>query len=331
MKVMFLYQDENMPSSRIRISNLLPELREEGILPYAVQYPKNFPEKIPLFKKMKHVDVVYLQKKLLTPLEASLLRKCARTFVFDFDDAIYFRDDLHDSIESWARQIKFRYLVKRADLVVAGNRILSEYAARINRHVVTIPSAVKTRDIPLKNHEGPHKKSIIGWIGGKGNLHHLEMLSPIFRKLAHDYRIQLHIVCNDTIRIPGVEIHSIPWKLETEGEEVALFDIGVMPLPQNKWTEGKCGFKALQYMAAAVPPVVSDVGVNRDIVEHGKEGFVVSSVDGFYEAIKALIDNKSMRREIGWNARKKAEKSFSVEVVGKKLAGVLRSLQFQRK
>lgn len=328
---MFLYQDENMPSSRIRVSNLLPELREAGIDPFAVRYPKYFSEKIALFTRMKHFDVVYLQKKLLTPPEAYLFSRYAKTFVFDFDDAIYFRDDSHDSLESLTRQIKFRYLTKRADLVIAGNRILSEYASQINKNVAIIPSSVKTRDIPLKNHGETQKKVIIGWIGGKGNLHHLKMLSPVLQKLTQDCQIQLHIVCNDTIRIPGVEIRYIPWGLETEGEEVALFDIGVMPLPRNKWTEGKCGFKALQYMAAAVPPVLSDVGVNRDIVEHGKEGFVVASLDGFYEAIKVLIDNKDLRSEIGWNARRKAENFFSVEVVGKKLAGVLKSLRFQKK
>jgi len=327
MRVLFLYQDENLPSSRIRISNLLPELQKEGIHSCAVRYPRKISEKIMLFTKMKHVDVVYLQKKLLSPLEAILMRWFAKILVFDFDDAIYFRDDSHASFESKARQIKFSYLVKRADLIVAGNRILSEYAARINRSVAIIPSAIKTCDIPLKNHGGPHEKIIIGWIGGKGNLHHLKMLSPIFQKLAHDHRIQLNIVCNDTIQIPGIEIHYIPWNLESEGTEVALFDIGVMPLPHNKWTEGKCGFKALQYMAAAVPPVVSDVGINRDIVENGKEGFVVASVDGFYEAIKTLIENKDLRREMGWNARKKAANLFSVEVTGKKLADVLKTLQ----
>jgi len=103
--------------------------------------------------------------------------------------------------------------------------------------------------------------------------------------------------------------------------------LGLMPLPNNKHSEGKCGYKALQYMAAAVPPVVSDVGINRDIVENGKEGFVVASVDGFYEAIKTLIDNKDLRREMGWNARKKAVKLFSVEVAGKKLADVLKTLK----
>lgn len=112
------------------------------------------------------------------------------------------------------------------------------------------------------------------------------------------------------ISIPGVDIQFIPWKLEAQERGIAFFDIGIMPLPDNKWTEGKCGYKALQYMAAAVPPVCSDVGINKEIIEDGKEGFVVSSHADFYKALCDLITNKGLRKEMGYNARVKAEKFF---------------------
>lgn len=125
-------------------------------------------------------------------------------------------------------------------------------------------------------------------------------------------------------------INFIPWKLETQEWEIAQFDIGVMPLPDNKWTQGKCGYKALQYMAAAVPPVVMDVGANRDIVEHGKEGLVVSSIADFHKAMETLITNKGMRREMGLNARLRVENTFSVHVIAKQLADFLKGLKTQK-
>lgn len=167
---------------------------------------------------------------------------------------------------------------------------------------------------------------VIGWIGSKGNLHHLKMLSSVFQRLSMNYKIQLNIISNDTISIPGLKTKYIPWLLETQEREIASLDIGIMPLPNNKWTEGKCGYKALQYMAAAVPPVCSDVWCNSEIIEDSKEGFVVSSYEGFYDALCKLIKNKELRMRMGNNARIKAEKYFSIQVIAKRLADFLNGL-----
>ncbi|MEW5805075.1 MAG: glycosyltransferase family 4 protein, partial [bacterium] len=301
-----------------------------GIDPVAVRYPKTIPEKVKIFRQLGHFDIVYLQKKLLTPLEARLFRQYAKQLVFDFDDAIYYHDDRHAHAESRTRSLKFQYLVRSVDLVVAGNRILADYAGQFNQNVTVVPSAVETRHIPQKccqNDAGTSNPAtvIIGWVGGKGNLHHLEMLSPVFQALARIHGIQVIVVCDAGIDIPGVTVRHIPWTLEIQDQEVARFDIGVMPLPDNKWTQGKCGYKILQYMAASVPAVCSDVGSNRDIVEHGREGFVVSSPDEFYQALNTLVTDAGLRREMGANARRKVEEHFSIPAVGKKLADELSS------
>ena len=125
------------------------------------------------------------------------------------------------------------------------------------------------------------------------------------------------------MEIPGVDVRFIPWSLETQDMEISRFDIGVMPLPKTRHSEGKCGYKALQYMAASVPPVVSDVGVNGEIVENGKEGLVVSEINGFYGALKSLAAAHEFRKELGLNARKRTERCYSIPVVAKKLAGIL--------
>ncbi len=123
----------------------------------------------------------------------------------------------------------------------------------------------------------------------------------------------------------GVDVKFIPWRLDTQEAEIARFDIGIMPLPKTKWAEGKCGYKALQYMAQAVPPVVSDVGINSEIVEHGKEGFVARDLEDFYKYLKLLIENKELRRQMGLSARQKVERYYSVKVVSEMLADVLMS------
>jgi glycosyltransferase involved in cell wall biosynthesis len=276
-----------------------------------------------LLRELGKFDIVYLQKKLLSPFEVKLLRSFSGQLIFDFDDAIYYRDDSHASFESRSRLLKFRSIVKAADLVIAGNRVLADYAGGFNKNVAVLPSSVETRGVPVKDHTNGNGEVVIGWIGGKGNLRHLAMLSETFQKLARSSRIRIKVICSDTIQIPGVEVDFMPWSITTQEREIALFDIGVMPLPANKWSEGKCGYKALQYMAAGVPPVVSDVGINREIVGHGKEGLVVSNPESFYTAILSLVNSRDQRIELGRNARKKAETYYSVEVIGKNLAGLL--------
>jgi len=324
-RILFIIQDQNLPSSRVRVLNLLPELRQQGIRAETVEYPKKNLEKIRMLRRCRQYDMVYLQKKLPSPLETIILRNRSKKLIFDFDDAIYYRDDSNESLDSKTRLIKFKHIVKKADLIVAGNRILADYASQFNKNITIIPSTVETRGIPTKKYEGSDETMVIGWVGGGGNLYHLKELTSVFQMLAKEFKIQVRIISSAKMDIPSVDVHFIPWKLETQEKEIALFDIGVMPLPDNKFSAGKCGYKALQYMASAVPPVVSDVGVNKDIVGNGREGFVAPAMADFYHLLKLMIKNKEMRMKMGYSARQKVEKYFSVSVAGKMLADVLRN------
>ena len=323
-RVLFLIQDEKMPSSRVRVLNLLPELEKEGIHGHVMTYPRKIGGKLRLMRKCMQFDITFLQKKLPSPLDVILMRRFSRKLVFDFDDAIYYRHDAQAVLESSTRHQKFKFLVKRVDLVIAGNRVLSDYSGQLNKNIVIVPSAVETRNIPVKDYSLTSEKVVIGWVGGGVNLHHLKELSPVFQRLSKEYPVELRVLSDRAIDIPAVDVKFIPWRLDIQEREIALFDIGVMPLPLNRHSEGKCGYKALQYMAAAVPPVVSDVGVNSDIVGHGNEGLVAKTNDEFYEALKLLIENRSLRQEMGIKARRKVESLYSVKVVGKQLADVLK-------
>jgi len=329
-KVLFLFKDADDPGTRIRIFNLLPELKQAGYDTVCLPYPHDVLHKLRFSRNCQAYDVVVVRRKLFSLAETLLLRTYARRLVFDFDDAIYYRSDLNarNELDSMSRMMKFQQLVRRADLVIAGNSILAEYARQFNARVHILPSPVETRGIPIKNHSVPSDRTVIGWVGGAYNLHHLKLLTPILQKLAAHHNIQVRIICSDGILIPSVDVRFIPWKLETQEAEIAAFDIGVMPLPDNRSTRGKCGYKALQYMAAEVPPVVSDVGINREIVEDGREGYVLKNIDDFLGVLQMLIENKALRQKLGERARKKVENQYSVHAVGKQLADLLRFDQY---
>lgn len=322
MNVLFLIQDANLPSSRIRIQNLVPELEGRGIKCVVRCYPKKLREKIALFKTAASYDAVYLQKKLPTFLEFYLLRRAARKLIFDFDDAIYCRHDSKTNQRSLTRRFRFQRVVRHADLVVAGNAFLAKAAQNYtSARVVIIPSGVETRQIPLKKHEqNKESKTVIGWVGTAGNFTQLAIALPSIVRLAEETPIELRVISNQPPDFGFKPVRFIPWSLVTQAEEIAHFDIGIMPLPSTEFSAGKCGYKALQYMAAGVPPVVSDVGGNSQIITNGIHGLVVAQPDLFYNALKSLIQNQKLRKELGLNARERVESLFSIHVVGKMLA-----------
>ena len=145
-------------------------------------------------------------------------------------------------------------------------------------------------------------------------------------RIAEETRIELCVISNQPPEFEFKLMRFIPWSLETQAEEIARFDIGIMPLPATEFSAGKCGYKALQYMAAGVPPVVSDVGGNSQIITDGIHGLIVAHPDFFYDALKSLIQKPSLRTELGRNARERVESLFSIHVIGKKLAAELLAL-----
>jgi glycosyltransferase involved in cell wall biosynthesis len=307
-----------MPSSRVRVLNLLPYLK--GLEFKVAPYPQNIWERFKLFKSLRSFDLVFLQKKMPTVFEAFLLRKCSKKLIFDFDDAIYVR---HDGKESFTRKARFESIAKRSDLIIAGNRILAEEARKYNKNVAILPSAVRVSNIPIKNYEFKNDRLIIGWIGTAINLPHLKLVEPVLIKLSEEFPIELRIISSKSIEMKGIHVTFINWSLETQEEEISKFDVGIMPLPNDLYTKGKCGYKALQYMACCIPPVVSDVGVNSEIVRHGIDGFVAKDEGDFYLYLKLLLKNENLRREMGLNARKRAEENYSIEVISKRLLELL--------
>lgn len=321
--ILFIIQNPELPSSRVRVLNLLPELEKQGFRSTVRAYPPGSLERLKIIREASKHDLVILQKKLLSPFFFTLLRRASQHLAFDFDDAIYYRHDSSETMASPSRMRKFLMTVKRADLVIAGNEILSDFAGQFSDQVVIVPSAIETRNVPVKDHSTETGKTVIGWVGGRNNLIHLDLISPALKGLAGKYPIELRILSSQTLEIPGVETRFIPWELETQALEIADFDIGIMPLPDNIHTRGKCGYKALQYMAAGVPPVVSDVGVNAMIVKHDHEGLVVPTLDGFSEALESLVLDPHLRENMGVKSRDKANNEYSLHVVGRKYADIL--------
>lgn len=271
------------------------------------------------------VAYVYREAALLGPAWLERLHVRRRPLIFDFDDAIYLRTA--SEVNAWAARLKFPAKVAatchRATRVIVGNDTLAEFARAHARDVSVIPSTV---DIDVYTLAGPapaRPRPIVGWTGSQTTLTHLRTLGPALARLRREVDYELRVI-GGTVSLDGVETTCLPWRAETEVEDLRPFDVGIMPLPDDEWSRGKCGMKAIQYMALGIPPVVSPVGFNRRLVINDVNGLHAGSGDEWVDALGRLLRDVSLRRRLGAAARQTVETTYSAQVQVPRVAAVLR-------
>ncbi|MBM3522556.1 MAG: glycosyltransferase family 4 protein [Alphaproteobacteria bacterium] len=275
------------------------------------------------------VDTVWLEGEVFpwAPewLERTLLRD-ARRLVVDYDDPIFLRYEHADSgVMRAAFERKIAAIMRRADVVVAGNDVLAEHARSVGaREVVRIPTVVDVRRFAPPAPRAPDGPPVIGWIGTPQTRKYFEAVAPVLRALAAAGRARIRVVGGGDR--PGLDpsFASLSWSEDTEVAAITGFDIGIMPLPDDRWARGKSGFKLIQYMAAGKPVVASPVGANRDLVEDGRTGLFATSGPDWTAALVRLLDDAALRASMGVAARAKAQSLFDVRVVVPNLVNALR-------
>jgi glycosyltransferase involved in cell wall biosynthesis len=338
------------PSTRYRVDQYLPFLRANGVdadvlrfvgsrhffqtmyqpgrVVYKMAYTlSRMVARVAHALKSKNYDVVVVQRESMPygpPLIERLIVRMGTPLVYDFDDAIYLRRS--SSANRWAAALKKPQktgeIIALSNRVIAGNRILAQYARRHNGQVTVIPTVIDTDRYSIRP---KHDTSIltIGWVGTANNLEYLHPLREPLARLAERFQLRILIVGGE-LDLPGVPIECKPWHLENEVSDLHLFDIGIMPLADNEWTRGKCGFKALQYMAVGIPAVVAPVGVNADIIQNGQNGFLASTLDQWEDYLSALLRSAELRERIGMAGRRTVEQEYALHIHAPRLLTVLR-------
>jgi glycosyltransferase involved in cell wall biosynthesis len=247
---------------------------------------------------------------------ANILKK---KIIYDFDDAIWLTDRQRESI--FFKTIKWRSKVKGiakwSHKISCGNLYLCDYAYRYNHNVFLNPTTI---DTDLLHNPALYQKKltkdndiIIGWTGSHSTLPYLEIIKEVLQRIENDFPTVNFMIIAD--RKPDLGLKRMlfcPWSRENEIEDLMKFDIGIMPLTDDLWAEGKCGFKALQYMALEIPAVVSAVGVNTTIVDNGVNGLLAFSLDEWYGALAKLVGDEKLRVELGKQGREKVIRNYSV-------------------
>ncbi len=271
-------------------------------------------------KRFKDFDIIFIQREASffgTSYFEKLAYNSGKKVIFDFDDAIWLADTSPGNKKwEWVKDTsKFENNVAYAHIVIAGNSYLGDKAKVHTKNAVQIiPTTVDTNfhipKLELRNKE----KVCIGWSGSVSTIKHFEEIVPVLKELNKKYpgKLQFKIIGDENYHNKELNIKGIPWSIKTEVDELNSFDIGIMPLPNDEWTKGKCGLKALTYMACGVPVVMSSVGVNCEIGENDA-ALLVNTKEEWISALEKLINNKTFREELGKRGRKVVEEKYSVE------------------
>ncbi len=319
MKILAIHPGADLPSARIRVVQMAPYLARLDARVQCVKYPKKLRERRDVVRSMRAADIVFMHYRLPTLLDAVLWRGCKTPIVFDFDDAILYRQTpKNGSFESSTRSSRFARILRRADAFSCGNRYLESLIGHTTKPIHITPTPVPL-DVPQRGPGSPTGPVRIGWIGGRGNLDSLEKLSGSLARLSNEHEIELAVIADAVPEFEGVKVVGVPWSNDTQEQELAKLDIGLMPLEDNPWNRGKCAYKLLQYMAAGVAVIGSPVGMNQDLIRNSENGMLAHGREDWYLSLKRLIQNVELRDRLGRAGRETVEREYGYETVARGL------------
>jgi glycosyltransferase involved in cell wall biosynthesis len=345
MKVLFLvpYPQGKAPSQRFRFEQYFDVLEEQGFdykiesfldestwkILYQPGYGlrkvwgiiKGFLRRILMLATLHRYSFVFIHREaspIGPPVFEWLISKVwNKKIIYDFDDAIWIPNtsEVNKIVAKLKWHAKVKDICTWSYKVSCGNDYLKKYALQFSKHVIYNPTTLDTNNLhnPSLHTKQSNKRPVVGWTGTHSTLIYLEPLIPVLQELEKEYDFEFCVIADKNPALPLRSFHFVPWSKETEIKDLLRFDIGLMPLVDDKWANGKCGFKALQYMALGMPALVSPVGVNTQIVDHGENGYVCSTKEEWKLYIKEMIQDEVLRNDLGFSARKRIVENYSVQ------------------
>jgi glycosyltransferase involved in cell wall biosynthesis len=282
-------------------------------------------------------DVILIYREMFpigpAVVERLLAMRRRPPVVFDFDDAIFLSNvsAANRLVRALKAPGKVASIIRHSDHVIAGNEYLAAYARRFNPAVTVIPTCVDTtRFVPsagVFSSNGAQREPVVGWIGSPTTAPYVCGLAGVLQRVRTRHPFVLRVSgAGERLHIPGVATEQPPWALDREVELFNTCDVGVYPLADDEWSRGKCGFKAIEFMACGVPVVAAALGVNREIIEDGVNGFLASTEDEWVEKLGRLLASPDLRRRFGEAGRRTIEARYSLQVHAPTLAATLRDV-----
>lgn len=255
---------------------------------------------------------------------AKLLRK---KIIYDFDDAIWIPNT--SAVNKLAASVKcfwkVKYICKWAYKITPGNKFLANYALQFNNNIVQIPTCVDTinKHNQVKTHT--NETPVLGWTGSHSTLFYLDDIIPLIRELQQEQDFNFLVIADKKPVLDLPNWTFIPWCADTEQDDLLKMDVGIMPLRADAWSEGKCGFKLIQYLSSGIPAIADPIGVNKDIVEDGVNGFICNDKAQWKHSIQLLMGNLELRKSFGEKGREKIVQEYSIQSQAAKFISLFHS------
>lgn len=330
------------PSSRLRVLQHVELLKQRGIEPDVfVAKGTRAVDLVDLAGRARRANLVLVQKKLFARWKLPLLLGPAPV-LFDLDDAVFavspdererFGEE-RAARRAESRRLRLASVLRRSRGVLAGNRFLADYAGRFASDVTVLPTGVDLAPFPdeaIHRARQARRERASGmrivWVGSRPSLRYLEALAePLRRVTQSDPTVRFVQVCNAFADLPGVNAETIAWSREAETAALLDGDLGVMPLDESPFSQGKCGFKILMYYAAGLPVVCSPVGANRDLVVHGETGLFAASAEEWAAGLGRLLADPALCAAMGDRGRALLRERYEARLIGARLADRIASL-----
>ncbi len=334
-------------SSRLRFYQYLPFLEEHGlqltVSPLledeyvhrlytgqrqpAIFLARAYAHRLTALLRAKRFDLIWLEKEFLPWLPALAPQLLRTPYVVDYDDAIFHRYDRHPS--RLVRALlgrKIDQTMRRAALVIAGNEYLAARARLAGApRVEILPTVIDTKRYGITPPDEPGSFRI-GWVGAPVTAAYLKLIEPALETLLRQPGTSLTLLGAAHPLAARLPVETRPWSEAGEVPEIQRFDVGIMPLPDEPFERGKCGYKLIQYMGCGLPVVASPVGVNAQIVEPGVNGFLADTQTEWVRALETLRADPALRQKLGAAGRAKVERDYSLAVAAPKLREMLLSV-----
>jgi len=344
MKILFLvpYPIGAAPSQRFRFEQYFQFLDQAGIQ-YDIQsfldqktwsilyLPGHYTHKIfgilggflRRWKKMfglSQYDYVFIHREaapLGPPIFEWWVAKAGKKkIIYDFDDAIWLENvsESNRLFSGLKWYDKVHQIIRWSYKISCGNDFLADFARSINpsAYAVVNPTTIDMHHWHNREKDQNTAEIVIGWTGSHSTIPYLNDLVPVLKKLNEKYQYTFQVISNRKPDWDLPNLRFLPWSKDSEIDDLMQLNVGVMPMPDDQWTRGKCGFKALQYMSLGIPAVVSPVAVNKKIVDQGLNGFLCQTEQEWYEALEQLIQDQSVRIKMGQASKNKILSHYSV-------------------
>ncbi len=287
---------------------------------------RGFSARFLLLFRLNRYQVVLIHREA-TPIghpwwEWAAAKIWKKAIVFDFDDAIWLANSSEANgalVHKWKAHSKTAKIWSWSKMCIAGNSFLAENARKYCANIIVIPTTIDTEDHhkPTTARIRPLDLPVIGWTGSHSTIRQLVPLLPILERVFITHPFSLLIIADKPPDYLPAFAEFLAWRKASEIADLSRIDIGLMPLYDTDWERGKCGFKALQYLALQIPAVVSGVGVNEEIVRHGVEGFVAEPMpagdgDQWIAGLKILLEDNDLRLRMGKSGRSRVKADYSV-------------------